>query len=147
MSGLLVYARMPSGCLQALELPPGGRVGDLKAAIEEAGGPAAALQRVRLGAGVLEEDAETLADSGIASQVVLGVEEWFGLPTVACGDFHSAAVMHGGLTMWGSNVSGQLELPDFGGAEVVSVAASNCHTAVVLDDGRVALWGCDVETW
>lgn len=81
---------------------------------------------------------------------------------LACGRFHSCALLHGGsVKCWGSNSAGQLgqgstsqlgddagemgdELPEIdlgSGRTAVDIAAGGSQSCAILDDGTVKCWG------
>lgn len=52
-----------------------------------------------------------------------------------------ARLRDGTVAVWGSNVFGELTVPDFGSLEAVGVAGGEYTYGAILSDGTVVLWG------
>eukprot|EP00756_Hemistasia_phaeocysticola_P000343 Hpha_TRINITY_DN10235_c0_g1::TRINITY_DN10235_c0_g1_i1::g.35233::m.35233 len=137
---LLVYVALPGGTVP-IEVPADGTVKDLKLAIEAAGGPPASLQELRSGDAELSLDSVPLADSGLSSEAMLGVNTRRPRATVAAGGppCHCVACGRNGVVKsWGSPE--MPPPPDISG-RVVSVAAGSNFCLAATEKGRLALWG------
>ncbi len=55
----------------------------------------------------------------------------------------AAVVREGGVVAWGSNASGQLDVPEDARTGVIGVAAGCSHSLALRADGRVVAWGDD----
>eukprot|EP00756_Hemistasia_phaeocysticola_P038517 Hpha_TRINITY_DN16764_c1_g1::TRINITY_DN16764_c1_g1_i1::g.78082::m.78082 len=73
MAGLLIFVRPLGGELVPIELTPDASVRDLKDAIERVGGPTLQEQMLVACGASFENEDEMLADTGLCSQMVIGV--------------------------------------------------------------------------
>ena len=73
----------------------------------------------------------------IMGQVLTGVS------AIASGQEHSIALKDGGVIAWGSNGSGQCNVPNSAKSEVSRIASGYNHTIAVKNDGTVIAWGAN----
>ncbi len=74
-------------------------------------------------------------------QVMVAGEVLSNVVAIAAGDSHSLALRcDGTMAAWGSNLSGQTDVPA-GLTNVVAIAAGNMHSLALRADGTVVAWG------
>eukprot|EP01065_Artemidia_motanka_P051349 TRINITY_DN9041_c0_g2_i1.p1 TRINITY_DN9041_c0_g2~~TRINITY_DN9041_c0_g2_i1.p1 ORF type:complete len:366 (+),score=122.78 TRINITY_DN9041_c0_g2_i1:51-1148(+) len=146
---LSLYLRIEPGDAKVpVELPVDGTVGDLRAAVFQAGGPEPSKQVLLVGTEELKHSRGTLlSDTHLLSNEALVAVRWQENSTVAfnCGFRHGLALLQGGEVVgWGDKRSFE-PIPEFGGP-VDGVFAGVC-VSFALVGGRLVAWGSDARNY
>eukprot|EP01065_Artemidia_motanka_P051159 TRINITY_DN8933_c0_g1_i1.p1 TRINITY_DN8933_c0_g1~~TRINITY_DN8933_c0_g1_i1.p1 ORF type:complete len:409 (+),score=77.95 TRINITY_DN8933_c0_g1_i1:51-1229(+) len=142
-AGLLLYARMPTGAVVAVDLPATATVRDLKQAVEDAGGPRSMAQRLMNGLEELADDSVELSDTLLCMESTVAVMRAARRrrSVVSTSWTHALALLQDGSVVGWGKLTAWHPIPDFGGRRVVSVHAGINHSAAVLSDRTLVTWG------